>query len=211
MTSVDKAAIGWSIAIVAVAIGIALASQGMSIDSGVLTSPTMQEKSSGESLGDVTKKVMSQQEERMEAIEKQKAMSQQEERMEAIEKQKAIVGIEEKISISEPTVEVPEMRESQTVDVSIPTGTSSPGCEETNECYLPDSVSIKAGDTVIWANDDTAAHTVTSGSPSEGPSGIFDSSLVIAGDSFEVTFDNSGSYDYFCIVHPWMTGSIQVS
>ncbi len=195
MTSVDKAAIVWSIAIVAVAIGIALASQGMSIDSGVLTSPTMQEKSSGESLGDVTKKVMSQQEERMEAIEKQKTM----------------IGIEEKISISEPTVEVPEMREPQTVDVSIPTGTSSPGCEETNECYLPDSVSIKAGDTVIWANDDTAAHTVTSGSPSEGPSGIFDSSLVIAGDSFEVTFDNSGSYDYFCIVHPWMTGSIQVS
>ena len=195
MTSVDKAAIGWSIAIVAVAIGIALASQGMSIDSGVLTSPTIQEKSSGEPLGDVTKKVMSQQEERMEAIEKQKMM----------------IGIEEKISISEPTVEVPEMREPQTVDVSIPTGTSSPGCEETNECWLPDSVSIKAGDTVIWANDDTAAHTVTSGSPSEGPSGIFDSSLVIAGDSFEVTFDNSGSYDYFCIVHPWMTGSIQVS
>ena len=195
MTSVDKAAIGWSIAIVAVAIGIALASQGMSIDSGVLTSPTIQEKSSGEPLGDVTKKVMSQQEERMEAIEKQKMM----------------IGIEEKISISEPTVEVPEMREPQTVDVSIPTGTSSPGCEETNECYLPDSVSIKAGDTVIWANDDTAAHTVTSGSPSEGPSGIFDSSLVMAGDSFEVTFDNSGSYDYFCMVHPWMTGSIQVS
>ena len=195
MTSVDKAAIVWSIAIVAVAIGIALASQGMSIDSGVLTSPTMQEKSSGESLGDVTKKVMSQQEERMEAIEKQKTM----------------IGIEEKISISEPTVEVPEMREPQTVDVSIPTGTSSPGCEETNECWLPDSVSIKAGDTVIWANDDTAAHTVTSGSPSEGPSGIFDSSLVMAGDSFEVTFDNSGSYDYFCMVHPWMTGSIQVS
>ncbi len=195
MTSVDKAAIGWSIAIVAVAIGIALASQGMSIDSGVLTSPTIQEKSSGEPLGDVTKKVMSQQEERVEAIEKQKAM----------------IGIEEKISISEPTVEVPEMREPQTVDVSIPTGTSSPGCEETNECWLPDSVSIKAGDTVIWANDDTAAHTVTSGSPSEGPSGIFDSSLVMAGDSFEVTFDNSGSYDYFCMVHPWMTGSIKVS
>ncbi len=195
MTSVDKAAIGWSIAIVAVAIGIAFASQGISIDSGVPTSPAMQEKLSGEPLGDVAKKVMSQQEERGEAIEKQKAM----------------IGIEEEISISEPTVGVPEMREPQTVDVSIPTGTSSPGCEETNECWLPDSVSIKAGDTVIWANDDTAAHTVTSGSPSEGQSGIFDSSLVLEGDSFEVTFDNSGSYDYFCMVHPWMTGSIQVS
>ncbi len=195
MTSVDKAAIGWSIAIVAVAIGIALTSQGISMDSGVPTSPAMQEKSSGEPLGDVTKKVMSQQEERVEAMEKQKAM----------------IEMEEEISMPEPTVGIPEMRGLQTVDVSIPTGTSSPGCEETNECYLPDSVSIKAGDTVIWANDDTAAHTVTSGSPSEGPSGIFDSSLVLAGDSFEVTFDNSGSYDYFCMVHPWMTGSIQVS
>ena len=195
MTSVDKAAIGWSIAIVAVAIGIALASQGISMDSGVPTSPAMQEKSSGEPLGDVTKK----------------AMSQQEERVEAIEKQKAMIEMEEKISMPEPTVGIPEIRGLQTVDVSIPTGTSSPGCEETNECWLPDSVSIKAGDTVIWANDDTAAHTVTSGSPSEGPSGIFDSSLVMAGDSFEVTFDNSGSYDYFCMVHPWMTGSIQVS
>ncbi len=195
MTSVDKAAIGWSIAIVAVAIGIALTSQGISMDSGVPTSPAMQEKSSGEPLGDVTKKVMSQQEERVEVMEKQKAM----------------IEMEEEISMPEPTVGIPEMRGLQTVDVSIPTGTSSPGCEETNECYLPDSVSIKAGDTVIWANDDTAAHTVTSGSPSEGPSGIFDSSLVLAGDSFEVTFDNSGSYDYFCMVHPWMTGSIQVS
>jgi plastocyanin len=98
-----------------------------------------------------------------------------------------------------------------TVEVSIPTGTSVPGCEETNKCFIPSSVSIMKGDTVVWSNDDSAAHTVTSGSPADGPSGMFDSSLLIGGKSFEHTFDSSGSVDYFCMVHPWMTGSIQVS
>jgi len=51
-----------------------------------------------------------------------------------------------------------------TVSVSIPTGTSVPGCEQTNSCFLPSSVSINVGDTVSWYNADTAAHTVTSGS-----------------------------------------------
>jgi len=70
---------------------------------------------------------------------------------------------------------------------------------------------IYSGDTVNWSNDDTAAHTVTSGNASDGPDGTFDSSLFMAGTTFEVTFDESGSYDYFCMVHPWMTGNIQVN
>ena len=98
-----------------------------------------------------------------------------------------------------------------TVEVSIPAGTSVPGCEESNNCFNPSSVSIMKGDTVVWSNDDTAAHTVTSGSPANGPSGMFDSSLLIGGKSYEHTFDSSGSVDYFCMVHPWMTGSVQVS
>lgn len=105
----------------------------------------------------------------------------------------------------------PSMEGPMTVEVTIPSGTSVPGCEETNECYIPASVSIMKGDTVVWKNKDTAAHTVTSGSPEDGPSGIFDSSLLIGGGSFEHTFDSSGSYDYFCMVHPWMTGDVQVS
>jgi hypothetical protein len=99
----------------------------------------------------------------------------------------------------------------KTVEVTIPSGTSVPGCEEINECFIPASVSIKKGDIVSWKNNDSAAHTVTSGSPEDGPSGIFDSSLLIGGGSFEHTFDSSGSYDYFCMVHPWMTGDVQVS
>jgi len=89
-------------------------------------------------------------------------------------------------------------------------GSSVPGCEETNECFLPYEVTIAVGDTVTWANDDTAAHTATSGSPVDGPSGVFDSSLVLAGSSFSFTFNEAGTYEYFCMVHPWMAGFVIV-
>ena len=95
--------------------------------------------------------------------------------------------------------------------VDVPAGTASPGCEESNSCYLPASLSVSIGDTVEWDNIDTAAHTVTAGSPAEGPSGAFDSSLLMAGASYSFTFDAAGSYDYFCMVHPWMTGKVTVN
>ena len=72
-------------------------------------------------------------------------------------------------------------------------------------------VSINVGDTVVWSNDDSAAHTVTSGTPSDGPDGIFDSSIFMSATTFEQVFSESGNYDYFCMVHPWMVGQIQVN
>jgi len=89
-------------------------------------------------------------------------------------------------------------------------GSSVPGCEETNECFLPYEVRVDVGDTVTWVNDDTAAHTTTAGSPVEGPSGVFDSGLVMAGSSFSFTFNEAGTYEYFCAVHPWMSGVVIV-
>ncbi|MBT3329396.1 MAG: hypothetical protein HN384_05605, partial [Nitrosopumilus sp.] len=99
----------------------------------------------------------------------------------------------------------------KTVIVDIPIGTAVPGCETTNACFSPAMVSINAGDTVEWANIDTAAHTVTGGSPAMGPSGVFDSSLLMASANYAFTFDEAGSYDYFCMVHPWMVGSVSVN
>jgi len=99
----------------------------------------------------------------------------------------------------------------KTVIVDIPTGTSSPGCETNDTCFSPAMVSINAGDTVEWANIDTAAHTVTGGSPADGLSGVFDSSLLMASANYAFTFDEAGSYDYFCMVHPWMVGSVSVN
>ena len=104
---------------------------------------------------------------------------------------------------------VPAFAESD-VTVSIPPGSSVPGCEETNECFSPYEVTIDVGDTVTWSNDDSAAHTVTSGTPVDGPDGNFDSSLLMAGSTFSVTFDESGEYPYFCMVHPWQIGWIIV-
>lgn len=99
----------------------------------------------------------------------------------------------------------------QTVTVDMPEGTAFPGCEVDDACYVPADVAINAGDTVSWINSDTAAHTVTSGSATEGPTGIFDSSLVMVGAVFEHTFEEAGTFEYFCMVHPWMEGTITVN
>ncbi len=119
----------------------------------------------------------------------------------------------EPMAAPEPAVTVspPKTMGPFTGIISLPAGSGVPGCDETNECYIPAEVTINAGETVTWSNDDTAAHTVTSGTPSDGPDGTFDSSLFMAATTFEHTFDESGTYDYFCMVHPWMTGTIQVN
>jgi len=94
--------------------------------------------------------------------------------------------------------------------ISLPAGSGAPGCEATNECYIPYHVTVSTGEEITWSNDDTAAHTVTSGLPG-APDGLFDSSLFMAGGTYSVTLDESGDYDYFCMVHPWMIGKITVN
>ncbi len=96
------------------------------------------------------------------------------------------------------------------VMVSTPQGTSVPGCEETNECFIPYMVTVEVGGEVTWSNDDSAAHTVTGGGAADGPSGEFDSSLFMAGTSFSHTFESEGEFPYFCMVHPWMVGIVTV-
>ena len=115
----------------------------------------------------------------------------------------------------EPVVETAPVVESTPVEfsnvISIPKGSGVPGCDETNECYIPFNVSASVGQEITWSNDDSAAHTVTSGTPSNGPDGNFDSSLFMSGGTFSVTLDASGEYPYFCMVHPWMVGNISVN
>ncbi|WP_428325242.1 PEFG-CTERM sorting domain-containing protein [Nitrosopumilus sp.] len=90
-------------------------------------------------------------------------------------------------------------------------GSGAPGCEETADgCYIPTTATVDVGGVVIMSNTDTAAHTYTSGNPSDGPDGIFDTSLLMAGSSFEWSPDTVGEYPYFCMVHPWMIGTIIV-
>ena len=109
--------------------------------------------------------------------------------------------------IEEPVVEATA---SSAEVVSIPSGVGVPGCEETNECYIPADLVISAGTSVIWENEDNAAHLATSGTPSEGPDGVFDSGMIMGAGTFEYEFSDKGEFPYYCIVHPWMIGTVTV-
>ena len=89
-------------------------------------------------------------------------------------------------------------------------GSSVPGCEP--NCFSPNVMRINVGDTVTWDNPDSAMHTTTSGNLQEsGPDGIWDSELISSGQTYTVEFTYSGTFPYFCMVHPWMTGTVIVS
>ena len=75
---------------------------------------------------------------------------------------------------------------------------------------MPYEINVAIGTTVSWNNDDSATHTVTSGTVTAGITDVFDSSLFRAGDIYKFTFDKAGTYDYFCVIHPWMTGIVNV-
>ena len=89
-------------------------------------------------------------------------------------------------------------------------GSSTPGCEDTADgCFIPSVVTLSKADTEItWENTDTAAHTASSGVG--GLDGYWDSSLIMAGGSYTLSFEGfePGTYPYFCQVHPWMEGTI---
>ena len=108
-----------------------------------------------------------------------------------------------------------EETSSETLDSSaeimIASGSSVPGCEDTNSCYIPFRFDAGVGSTITWQNMDSDAHTVTSGTPSRGPNGIFDSSMISAGDFFSHKFEKDDVINYFCMVHPWMTGKINIT
>ena len=94
-------------------------------------------------------------------------------------------------------------------DVVMPTKVSRPGCEETDSCYIPSIITVKQGQTATWKNEDVAFHSVTSGFYGE-PSTLFDSGYLDPEQKFSVTFDEQGTFDYFCTLHPWMAGKVIV-
>jgi len=97
------------------------------------------------------------------------------------------------------------------IDINMVVGSSNPGCEINNMCYMPYNAALDPGGEAMWHNIDYMAHTVSSGTPAEGFDDIFDSGLVPAGGMFSYKFEEAGTYDYFCMVHPWMTGIVTVS
>lgn len=106
------------------------------------------------------------------------------------------------------TIVIEEPKEPIIAEVIIPAGAST---QKIGQLYYdPQDITVAIGTTVKWTNNDETIHTVTSGTLESGPSGIFDSSILDAGSSFEYTFNSAGIIDYYCIVHPWMAGSVTV-
>ena len=112
--------------------------------------------------------------------------------------------------LEEITTQSEPVAKTMSETVTIPVGVGVPGCEEIMECYLPSSLTIGTGTTVIWKNLDAAAHLATSGTPDGGPDGIFDSGMIMTNGTFEHEFTDSGEFQYYCLVHPWMVGTVTV-
>ena len=94
--------------------------------------------------------------------------------------------------------------------LTIPMGAATPG----NPAYEPASLTVKKGDAIDVANEDSVPHTVTSGTGLEDPNAgqMFDTSIITAAASAQLaTADlEAGEYDYHCTVHPFMTGTLIV-
>jgi len=73
-----------------------------------------------------------------------------------------------------------------------------------------ENLTIVTGTTVTWTNWDSADHTTTTQAEG-GTSPLWDSGSLGTGESFSFTFDNEGTYAYFCAIHPYMMGTIAVT
>jgi plastocyanin len=80
--------------------------------------------------------------------------------------------------------------------------------------YDPDELTAKKGDEVTVVNQDTVPHTATSGTGASDPNSaqLFDTSIINGGESATVSLAQvePGQYDYYCMIHPYMTGKITV-
>ncbi|MDH5185558.1 MAG: T9SS type A sorting domain-containing protein [candidate division WOR-3 bacterium] len=77
-----------------------------------------------------------------------------------------------------------------------------------NFAFIPDTLSIYEGDSVLWINQSNLFHTTTSGDTGV-PNGIWDSGSIAPGDSFLFHFVNAGTYPYYCTPH-WQFGIIRL-
>ena len=72
--------------------------------------------------------------------------------------------------------------------------------------FAPGTLTVAAGTSVTWVNQDDEPHTVTS----VGEPRLFKSPGLDGGDSFTMKFDKPGTYQYICTIHPHMHGTIVV-
>ena len=83
-----------------------------------------------------------------------------------------------------------------------------------NPDYEPDAATATSDALVTWVNEDNVPHTATSGSGPQDPESaqLFDTSIIMAGETASVPAEQMGAGDhpYYCTVHPYMTGTLKV-
>jgi len=194
LTSIDNVGIIVTIAIVAIALGF-LATGGTGIPSDI--SPIIEKTT--EPIKEVSQ----------ETVEKFKEISESGSKILEETSKKTKQATEQAKEVSQTVKELSTSKLPARL-VSIPSGTALPGCEKNGLCYDPSTLIIFKGGEIIWRNDDTSAHTVSSGNIIDGPDGKFDSGLIMSGKTFAHKFEVVGEYNYFCMVHPWANASITV-
>src|SRR5574340_994372 len=99
------------------------------------------------------------------------------------------------------------------IDIATGAGSSAQAaCVTTNNCFTPNPLTVAPGTTVTWKNTDTTTHVVCSGKVTDDQCGsVFEDDALKKGQTFQFTFANAGTFDYFCSVHPWMTGQVIVA
>lgn len=250
MTSIDKAAIVWSIAIVACGVAFATVGHGIQEGNALVSTTTASSTTAGtDPFASIAEKVKENPSNTENILQEENTSMQTTETLKKdtktfeegitksssgndivtqqeakditsevgkigkdVTKEETQIGKEatnEETQIGKQAAELDEVAPTDAV-VSIPSGTSTPGCEEDSNCFVPSKVRVLAGGEVTWVNEDSAAHTVTSGTPASGPEGVFDSGLILQGKDFTQVFETPGEYNYFCMVHPWMSGLVQV-
>lgn len=82
--------------------------------------------------------------------------------------------------------------------------------------FGPQSLTVKAGTTVTFTNSDFVVHTATGtdaapGNVAPAPNDTFDTGILGHGESKQIKFDKAGTYNYFCMIHPQMRGTVTVT
>ena len=123
----------------------------------------------------------------------------------------AIIGAVSQMNVEETDTEIIEIETVEEVEamITIPVKAARPACGPHPECYIPSYYVTKLDEPVIWKNEDSAFHSVTSGSYGE-PDGMFDSGHMDPYGTFSYKFEETGMHPYYCTLHPWMAGQIKV-
>ena len=79
------------------------------------------------------------------------------------------------------------------------------GTKTSGKTFSPETALAQVGESVIWTNKDTVPHTVDS------RDGSISSGYLMKDQSFQYSFSEPGTHEYYCTLHPWMTGSIKVA